>query len=159
MHLHPAPLSVMTARPPHHTKHTTLDEARVSACCKSLRPCTPWLGSTTDTTSLVIGVWLLFLCFLCILTRPNWWWWLCYGARHGDVPDLMADPTLVEEELRFHAKQDLMMMCYDLWNWQTKNLNGYGSDWNFFPCRRGCGWTWTWTWTCWTEGQFGLHAC
>ncbi|KAI0031034.1 hypothetical protein K488DRAFT_79302 [Vararia minispora EC-137] len=49
------------------------------------------------------------------------------GRRRGDVPDLTADPTLAERELGFKAGQDLETMCRDLWNWQTKNPNGYVS--------------------------------
>lgn len=47
------------------------------------------------------------------------------GRRRGDVPDLTADPTLAERELGFNASQPLEVMCRDLWNWQTKNPNGY----------------------------------
>ncbi|KAI0297619.1 UDP-glucose 4-epimerase [Multifurca ochricompacta] len=50
------------------------------------------------------------------------------GRRRGDVPDLTADPTLAEKELGFRAKADLTTMCRDLWNWQTRNPNGYSSD-------------------------------
>jgi len=50
------------------------------------------------------------------------------GRRRGDVPDLTADPTLAERELGFRAKKDLITMCRDLWNWQTMNPSGYGSD-------------------------------
>lgn len=45
--------------------------------------------------------------------------------RAGDVPDLTADPSLAKKILGFNAKQDLDTMCKDLWNWQTKNPNGY----------------------------------
>jgi UDP-glucose 4-epimerase len=45
--------------------------------------------------------------------------------RAGDVPDLTADPTLAQRILGFKAKQDLETMCRDLWNWQTKNPDGY----------------------------------
>lgn len=48
--------------------------------------------------------------------------------RRGDVPDLTANPTLAEQELGFRAKKDLTTMCRDLWNWQTKNPGGYGTD-------------------------------
>ncbi|KAI0040660.1 UDP-glucose 4-epimerase [Auriscalpium vulgare] len=48
--------------------------------------------------------------------------------RSGDVPDLTADPALAERELGFKAVQTLDTMCKDLWNWQTKNPEGYGSD-------------------------------
>ncbi|KAH9949329.1 UDP-glucose 4-epimerase [Amylocystis lapponica] len=47
------------------------------------------------------------------------------GRRRGDVPDLTADPSLAEKELGFKAPQDLETMCRDLWNWQTKNPQGY----------------------------------
>ncbi|CAL1694931.1 unnamed protein product [Somion occarium] len=47
------------------------------------------------------------------------------GRRRGDVPDLTADPTLAEKELGFKATHDLETMCRDLWNWQTKNPDGY----------------------------------
>jgi UDP-glucose 4-epimerase len=51
--------------------------------------------------------------------------YLRYVFRAGDVPDLTADPTLAKKILGFEAKQDLDAMCRDLWNWQTKNPNGY----------------------------------
>ncbi|KZT08810.1 UDP-glucose 4-epimerase [Laetiporus sulphureus 93-53] len=51
------------------------------------------------------------------------------GRRKGDVPDLTADPALAQKELGFTAPQTLETMCRDLWNWQSKNPNGYdGSD-------------------------------
>ncbi|KAH8099794.1 UDP-glucose 4-epimerase [Cristinia sonorae] len=50
------------------------------------------------------------------------------GRRRGDVPDLTADPALAEAELGFHAEADLETMCKDLWNWQTKNPNGYDTE-------------------------------
>ncbi|ETW86515.1 hypothetical protein HETIRDRAFT_468124 [Heterobasidion irregulare TC 32-1] len=50
------------------------------------------------------------------------------GRRRGDVPDLTADPSLAEKELKFKAPQDLETMCKDLWNWQTKNPLGYESE-------------------------------
>jgi hypothetical protein len=49
----------------------------------------------------------------------------CYYHSVGDVPDLTADPTLAEAELGFSAPRDLETMCRDLWNWQTKNPQGY----------------------------------
>ncbi|KAJ6575486.1 UDP-glucose 4-epimerase [Mycena capillaripes] len=48
------------------------------------------------------------------------------GRRRGDVPDLTADPSLAEKELGFKANQDLAIMCRDLWNFQSKNPEGYG---------------------------------
>lgn len=47
------------------------------------------------------------------------------GRRMGDVPDLTADPALAEKELGFKAGRDLVEMCRDLWNFQSKNPNGY----------------------------------
>ncbi|KAJ7897244.1 THO complex subunit 1 transcription elongation factor-domain-containing protein [Mycena olivaceomarginata] len=48
------------------------------------------------------------------------------GRRRGDVPDLTADPALAEKELGFKANQNLSVMCRDLWNFQSKNPEGYG---------------------------------
>ncbi|KAF7337558.1 UDP-glucose 4-epimerase [Mycena sanguinolenta] len=48
------------------------------------------------------------------------------GRRRGDVPDLTADPALAEKELGFKANEDLAIMCRDLWNFQSKNPEGYG---------------------------------
>ncbi|KAG8745628.1 UDP-glucose-4-epimerase [Ceratobasidium sp. 428] len=47
------------------------------------------------------------------------------GRRLGDVPDLTADPAYAEKELGFRAPQDLVTMCRDLWNWQSRNPEGY----------------------------------
>ncbi|PSS02360.1 hypothetical protein PHLCEN_2v4053 [Hermanssonia centrifuga] len=55
------------------------------------------------------------------------------GRRHGDVPELVADPTLARKELGFNAPQDLVTMCRDLWNWQTKNPKGYGGPDEVLP--------------------------
>lgn len=49
----------------------------------------------------------------------------CSQPSRGDVPDLTADPALAERELGFKAPQTLEVMCRDLWNWQTKNPQGY----------------------------------
>ncbi|KAJ6582735.1 hypothetical protein B0H10DRAFT_2045858 [Mycena sp. CBHHK59/15] len=48
------------------------------------------------------------------------------GRRRGDVPKLIADPTLAENEFGFRATQELSAMCRDLWNFQSKNPDGYG---------------------------------
>lgn len=48
--------------------------------------------------------------------------------RLGDVPDLTADPALAEKELGFVADKNLEEMCRDLWNFQTKNGNGYSAQ-------------------------------
>jgi len=50
------------------------------------------------------------------------------GRRRGDVPDLTADPSLAEKELGFKAPENLETMCRDLWNWQTKNPQGYDQE-------------------------------
>lgn len=50
------------------------------------------------------------------------------GRRKGDVPDLTADPTLAEKELGFKTKFGLDEMARDLWNWQSKNPEGYGQQ-------------------------------
>lgn len=47
------------------------------------------------------------------------------GRRKGDVPDLTADPALAEKELGFKAPRELDEMCRDLWNWQSKNPQGF----------------------------------
>ncbi|KAI5114906.1 hypothetical protein M0805_002723, partial [Coniferiporia weirii] len=47
------------------------------------------------------------------------------GRRKGDVPYLIADPALAEKELGFKAPQGLDTMCNDLWNWQTRNPQGF----------------------------------
>lgn len=52
---------------------------------------------------------------------------LCLLNRLGDVPDLTADPSLAEKELGFHAAQSLETSCRDLWNWQSKNPEGYAT--------------------------------
>jgi len=52
-------------------------------------------------------------------------WTADHLIRPGDVPDLTADPSLAKEILGFEAKHDLETMCRDLWNWQTKNPEGY----------------------------------
>ena len=58
----------------------------------------------------------------------NFWHYhkLTLSVRRGDVPDLTADPSLAEKELGFKAPADLETMCRDLWNWQSKNPQGYG---------------------------------
>lgn len=42
----------------------------------------------------------------------------------GDVPYLIAEPTLAQKELGFTAPNDLETMCRDLWNWQLRNPQG-----------------------------------
>ncbi len=46
--------------------------------------------------------------------------------RAGDIAECYADPSLAERELGFKAKYGIDEMCRSLWNWQTKNPDGYG---------------------------------
>lgn len=80
-------------------------------------PCARRLASTTSTKSLDGGN-ILYIWDEHFAQK--------YVDRHGDVPELVADPTLARKELGFNAPQDLVTMCRDLWNWQTKNPKGYG---------------------------------
>lgn len=45
--------------------------------------------------------------------------------RDGDVATMCADPKKAEVELGWTAIYTLDDMCRDLWNWQTKNPNGF----------------------------------
>lgn len=60
----------------------------------------------------------------------------------GDVPELVANPSLAERELNFHAKRDLEEMCRDQWNWQSfvplSSLPRLSAtDWHSLnPCRK-----------------------
>lgn len=47
--------------------------------------------------------------------------------RPGDADSCYADPALAYEELGWKAEYDLNKMCADLWNWQSRNPNGYES--------------------------------
>ncbi|MFN7093992.1 MAG: UDP-glucose 4-epimerase GalE [Burkholderiales bacterium] len=48
------------------------------------------------------------------------------ARRSGDVAKCYADPTLAYELLGFKTKFDIIDMCKDSWNWQSRNPNGYG---------------------------------
>ncbi len=48
--------------------------------------------------------------------------------RPGDLGTVFADPALAERELGFKATRNLDDMCRDLWNWQSKNPNGFTSS-------------------------------
>jgi len=50
------------------------------------------------------------------------------GRRSGDVAECYADPSLAKEELDWVAEKGHKQMCQDLWNWQTKNPNGYADS-------------------------------
>lgn len=45
--------------------------------------------------------------------------------RTGDVASCYADPSHAEEVLNWKAHKNLREMCSDMWNWQTKNPDGY----------------------------------
>jgi len=45
--------------------------------------------------------------------------------RAGDIAKIYADPSKAEKELEWSAKRDLLEMCKDSWNWQSKNPEGY----------------------------------
>ena len=47
------------------------------------------------------------------------------GRRAGDVAECWSDPSLAEKLTGWKSKRDLLQMCRDAWNWQTKNPNGY----------------------------------
>ena len=45
--------------------------------------------------------------------------------RPGDIAECYADPAKAEKELGWKAEYDLLQMCKDSWNWQSKNPDGY----------------------------------
>ncbi|MDR0252446.1 MAG: UDP-glucose 4-epimerase GalE [Brucellaceae bacterium] len=45
--------------------------------------------------------------------------------RPGDVAACYADPAHAKDVLGWSAKKTLREMCADMWNWQSKNPNGY----------------------------------
>ncbi|VDK42303.1 unnamed protein product [Anisakis simplex] len=45
--------------------------------------------------------------------------------RPGDVACVYCDPSLAAEKLGWKCEYGLNEMCADLWNWQTKNPNGF----------------------------------
>lgn len=48
--------------------------------------------------------------------------------RPGDVASCYADPVYAQEQLGWSAKKTLRDMCADMWNWQSKNPNGYSDN-------------------------------
>ena len=46
--------------------------------------------------------------------------------RAGDIATCYADASKAEKELGWRAKRDIVDMCRDSWNWQSKNPQGYG---------------------------------
>lgn len=47
------------------------------------------------------------------------------GRRPGDVPACYADPSKALRELGWRAEREILDMCRDAWNWQSRNPNGY----------------------------------
>ncbi|EJF88808.1 UDP-glucose 4-epimerase GalE [Bartonella tamiae] len=47
------------------------------------------------------------------------------SRRQGDIGEFYADPTSAERLLQWKATKDLKQMCFDMWNFQIKNPNGY----------------------------------
>lgn len=45
--------------------------------------------------------------------------------RAGDIAECFADATKAKEILGWVAEKNLEDMCYDSWNWQSNNINGY----------------------------------
>lgn len=45
--------------------------------------------------------------------------------RPGDIDKSIADPTTASTVLNFKCKKTLDDMCWDTWNWQIKNPQGY----------------------------------
>lgn len=48
--------------------------------------------------------------------------------RLGDLASIYCDPTLAHKNLGWKAEFGVDEMCRDMWNWQTKNPNGYSSQ-------------------------------
>lgn len=48
--------------------------------------------------------------------------------RPGDVATVYCDPQLAADEMNWKAELGLNEMSTDLWNWQSKNPNGYQSS-------------------------------
>jgi len=49
------------------------------------------------------------------------------GRRPGDIATCYADPSLALKELGWSAEFGIDEMCRDLWNWQSKNPDGFRS--------------------------------
>lgn len=45
--------------------------------------------------------------------------------RSGDIAECFADPAKAEKQLGWKAEKSLEDMCFDSWNWQSHNVNGY----------------------------------
>lgn len=50
-----------------------------------------------------------------------------FGPRlKGDLAEFWADAQKAAHVLGCQTRRSLTDMCRDTWNWQKKNLNGYG---------------------------------
>jgi UDP-glucose 4-epimerase len=47
--------------------------------------------------------------------------------RAGDIAACWADPSYAKDELGWQTERDLDQMCFDGWNWQSRNPKGYES--------------------------------
>lgn len=47
------------------------------------------------------------------------------ARRPGDITETFADASKAKAELGWEAKHDIADMCKDMWNWQSKNPDGY----------------------------------
>lgn len=47
------------------------------------------------------------------------------ARRSGDITQTFADASKAKAELSWEAKHDIADMCKDMWNWQSKNPDGY----------------------------------
>ena len=47
------------------------------------------------------------------------------GRRDGDVPEMYSSCDLIEKDLGWKAEKTFQDMCRDVWNWQSKNPNGF----------------------------------
>ena len=50
------------------------------------------------------------------------------AQRQGDVAKSFADATKAKELLGWQAKYDIDAMCHSVWNWQSRNPNGYDTS-------------------------------
>lgn len=51
-----------------------------------------------------------------------------YPRRAGDIATCYASAEKAKKELGWQAKYDILEMCRDSWNWQSKNPNGFKKD-------------------------------
>ena len=50
------------------------------------------------------------------------------ARRAGDLPAFWADPVYAQEQLGWVAERGIQEMCDDVWNWQSKNPDGFPLD-------------------------------